>query len=172
MNKPKHIVAVFVVSMFFCVAFVGVVLSMHQIDKQSLNTTTIYTATVADIKITGSDDNFWIEIYTDEYSNYFLISSNITKQIDVEKINNTMVGQKIFFRIDNKKVYQINKQQFVDILSLNTDSDIIFSLEDYNGYMRSCAQPARMAGAAAAMGFFVFGVLQLRKTTSTRGRFS
>lgn len=52
----------------------------------------------------------------------------------------------------------IDKSEFVNIAALKTEMKVILSLEDYNGYMRDAAYPARMAGGAIAM-LSLFGAL-------------
>lgn len=76
----------------------------------------------------------------------------------VEDIEALKIGEKISFRVEKAKAEQLDKAEFVNIAALKTEMKVILSLEDYNGYMRDAAYPARMAGGAIAM-LSLFGAL-------------
>ena len=63
-----------------------------------------------------------------------MIRSSVSKQIDLDKVRNLQPGQKIYFTIENYKAEQLDKVRFVDITSLRTDTQVIYSLDDYNSY--------------------------------------
>lgn len=153
MNKSKVKIVIMIVSMFLFAATVGLIISMSKIDKQTENTTTFYTATVSDIDITDTGEKIFAEIHTKEYSTSLQISTNISKNIKMDDIRDLKNGQTIFFRIENIKVEQMNKAEFINITSLRTDAKDIFSLEEYNKYIHDSAYPTRIASIVMALLF-------------------
>lgn len=144
MNKTKIKIIMIVATLVFVITM-GLIVSMHEIDKQTENTTTPYMATVTDVVIVETKKPF-IEIYCKEYNTFLLISTNISSNINLEDIKELKNGQTISFRIENKKVGQMDKVEFINIASLKSDTKCIFTLEDYNEYIHNSAYPARLAG--------------------------
>ena len=54
---------------------------------------------------------------------------------------------------------QLNSVDFVDIVSLKTETNDIFTLEDYNHFMRVSARPARIADITVALLLLVVSIL-------------
>ena len=86
------------------------------------------------------------------------LQQSICNEMGVEDIEALKIGEKISFRVEKAKAEQLDKAEFVNIAALKTEMKVILSLEDYNGYMRDAAYPARMAGGAIAM-LSLFGAL-------------
>lgn len=169
MNKSKVKIVIMIVSMFLFAATVGLIISMSKIDKQTENTTTFYTATVSDIDITDTGEKIFAEIHTKEYNTSLQISTNISKNIKMDDIRDLKNGQTIFFRIENIKVEQVNKAEFINITSLRTDTKDIFSLEEYNKYIHDSAYPTRIASIVMALLFLfisLFCYLSIKRNTS------
>ncbi len=150
MKKSKIKIAIMIISLLLFVATIGLIISMSKIDKQTEDTTTLYTATVTDVNITNTQKNVFIEINTKEYNTSLHISTNISENIDIEDVKKLKKGQTIFFRIENTQVHQINEVEFVNITSLKTDTKDILSLEEYNKCIYNAARPARIASIVMA----------------------
>ena len=155
----KVLLIILVCSVFFFLVTIGIFISMFQIDKQTEDITIEYSATVRRIHINNSVKNKWVQIETEEYDSSLYISVNISKNINMNKIIALKEGEKIFFRIENIKVKQMNFVDFVDIVSLKTETDDIFTLNDYNYFMRISARPARIANIIVALILLVVSVL-------------
>lgn len=160
MKKSKTKIVILIVSMLFCAGTFGLLISMINIDKQTESTTTFLSATVDAIKITDTGSKIYVEIHTKEYHAVLLISTNITQNIDLNDIRNLHNGQKIFFRVENSKIGQMNNVtdqtndvNLINIISLQTETNNILSLEDYNQYIKNAAYPARIACVMMALLF-------------------
>lgn len=164
MKKSKIISIIMIVSMLFFIATIGLTISMSKIDKQTENTTKFYTATVNSVDIVDTGGSVFAEIHTKEYDNSWHISTNISKNIKMDDVRNLRNGQTIYFRIENKKVEQINEVEFINITSLKTDTKNIFSLEDYNEYIRNSAYPAKTASIIVALLFLFIPIFCYFKT--------
>ncbi|MBE6727771.1 MAG: hypothetical protein E7562_03885 [Ruminococcaceae bacterium] len=158
MNKSKINIFLIFVFLFLFVATIGIIISMNNIDKQTKETTTLYTATVSRIEITDTEKNISAEIHTEEYDTSLLISTNICKKIKLDDISNLKSGQTISFRVENIKANQMNKVEFINLISLKTDTKDIFSLEEYNKYIHDSAYPARIASIAMASLFLLISL--------------
>lgn len=158
MKKTKFTVIILIFSILFLIGTVGIIGFMMQIDKQTENTTTCYSATVSNVQVTNTEKHLYVEIQLNEYNSNLQISTNISKNINIEDINGLKKGQKIFFRIENIKVDQINHVEFVDIVSLKTENKDIFTLDDYNKYMKQSAYPAKIAGIIVSLAFLSIAV--------------
>lgn len=133
-NK-KIILAVFV---FLFIAVTSLNFYLPSVYSLTQNDVKDYSAVIDRVSIDGTG-----EIFTDEFSPPLYISSEVIKKIGTQKINNLKNGGKIYFeaekdaRTDNVSIY---------IVSLKTDDEIIFSLNDYNEALKESAKPAKIAG--------------------------
>ena len=155
----KVLLIILVCSVFFFLVTIGIFISMFQIDKKTEDITIEYSATVRRIHINNSVKNKWVQIETEEYDSSLYISVNISKNIDIRKIESLKQGEKIFFRIVDTKAEQLNSVDFVDTVSLKTETNDIFTLEDYNHFMRVSARPARIADITVALLLLVVSIL-------------
>jgi len=163
MNKSKTKIIMIVSTLVFVVTL-GLVVSLHGIDKQTEDTTTLYTATVSGVAVVETEKTMHIEICTKEYNTFLLVSTNISPNINLEDIKELKNGQTISFRIENRKVGQMDKVNFINIVSLKTDTKSIFSLEDYNEFVYDFAYPVRLAGISIVVLSLVTLVFCLFKT--------
>ena len=152
-----------VISIIFFVGFLVIFLAVISDYKQSNETTTLYTATVSRVDIADTGTQLFVNIYTNEFDNYFSISSNITKNISIDSIEEIKNGQKIYFRIKNTIVKDIDKVIFLPINSLSTETKNIFSLEDYNKYLQKESYPARIVCIIMAIIFLGIAILSYIK---------
>lgn len=111
--------------------------------RQSEETNTAFSATVKYVVVNETEDRIYPQIHINEAETYFMIRSSVSKQIDLDKVRNLQPGQKIYFTIENYKAQQLDKVRFADITSLRTDTQVIYSLDDYNSYFNKMAQSRR-----------------------------
>lgn len=169
MKKSKIKIVIMSVSLLFFVATIGLIISMSKIDKQTENTTTFYTATVIGVDVTNTGENIFAEIHTKEYNTSLHISANISKNIRMDDVRNLRNGQTIFFGIENIKVRQMNKVEFVNITSLKTETKDILSLEEYNKCIHNSVYPARIASIVMALLFLsisLFCYLKIKRNNN------
>ena len=69
--------------------------------KQNENTTELLTATVQKVDIVDTGNGIVIKIHVIEYSPFLFISTNISKNIEIQDIREFKEGEKIFFRVNN-----------------------------------------------------------------------
>lgn len=151
MRRSKKTIVVFVVSIFLFVGLVGLIIVINGIDKQTADTTTCYTATVDRVEIAGTGKQEHAEIFVKEYETSLLVTTNISKNINMRALTELEEGQAVFFRIENAKISQMNEAPFIDIVSLETEAKPIFTLADYNAYMKMAVRPARIAAVVVAV---------------------
>ena len=150
MNASRNKI-VGVISLVLFVVMVGLLISMHRVDKQTTDTVSFYTATVTDVKIINSGKNASVEIHMEEFDMYLYITQEVCRNIELNDIKNLRNGQTIYFGIEKAKVQYMNTAEFVDIISLRTDTSDIFTLKDYNLWMSSATYLARIMCIAMAV---------------------
>jgi len=156
------------VSLILFIVTVGLIVFMSKIDKQTEETTTLYTATVKNVDITDTGTNVSLEIFTEEYSTSLLVSTNIAKHLSLDDIKELNAGQAVFFRIDDAKSEQMNTVAFLDIVSLKTEAKEIFSLEEYNELIHESAKPARILGYILSVLFLSIALICFFKIKTAR----
>lgn len=144
MRSYKRKSVLLAVSVLILIMFIVVTVHFKQNGMQSDETTTAFSATVKYVVVNETEDRIYPKIYVNEVDTYFMIRSSVCKQIDLDKVRNLQPGQKIYFTIENYKAQQLDKVRFVDITSLRTDTQVIYSLDDYNSYFNKMAQSRRM----------------------------
>ncbi len=142
---------------------------MHKIDKLTEKETKEFIATITDIKITNTGKNFSAEIYTKEYDSFLYVSNSVCNRIGIDTINALKAEERIFFRVENINSTQINKVDFINVVSLRTDKKSIFTLEEYNEFMHISAKPARIASVVVLGVCFVLFLKFLTKRNFNQG---
>ncbi len=143
-----------VISIIFSIGSIELIIMMCQSYKQTEDTTKSYSATVKSVSIKGTGEDVSAEIYTEEYDTALYILSHISRNINMNEVRALKSGQRIVFSIQNIKADQMNEVSFIDLTSLKTESKDIFSLEDYNSYIKSTAFFPIIAGVAVAVFFW------------------
>lgn len=169
MSKSKIKIVIMIVSMFLFVVTIGLIISMSKIDKHTEDTTTLCMATVSDVDIIDTGKRIFAEINIKEYDTSLQISTNISENIEINDIKDLKNGQTIVFRIENIKVAQMNEVEFINIVSLGTDTKEIFSLDEYNKYIHKSAYPTRIVGIVMAVLFLfisLFCYLKIKRNAS------
>lgn len=166
MNKAKRNIFFMILFFFLFLVMIGLLIVSSAIDKQTDGTTTLYTATVSSVDVTDTGNAVSADIYIREYDTSLYLTTSVCENIKMDDLRDLNEGEMIFFRIENIKVEQMNEVEFLDIVSLKTDKKEIFTLEQYNQYMRDTACPTRIAGFLFA---FVFLGMSLRCYWKSRG---
>lgn len=160
-----------IVSVLLFVVMIGLIISISEIDKQTESTTTLFTATVDGVDITDTGERVFAEIHTKEYDTSLFISANICENIKMDEIRDLKDGQTLFFRIENINVKQMNKVEFINIVSLETNTKDIFSIDEYNEIVSDSAYPARIASIVTALLFLfisLFCFLEIKRNTKKK----
>ena len=134
MRSYKRKSVLLTVSVLTLIMIILVTVFFEENGKQSEETNTAFSATVKYVVVNETDESIYPQIHINEAETYFMIRSSVSKQIDLGKVRNLQPGQKIYFTIENYKAEQLDKVRFVDITSLRTDTQVIYSLDDYNSY--------------------------------------
>lgn len=139
--------ALTVVSLVLALAFVMLFYIVSSFENQTEENTVLYVATVTSTKEEDTANNIAdIMIYTKEYSNALWIPAKLCSRLDTDKLLAIEQGDKISFRIGTLEAEQLlNKAEFVNIVSLETDGTEILSLSDYNSVMHETSRPTKIA---------------------------
>ena len=164
--RRSIIIFVLIVSIFLFVGLVGLIIVIDSIDKQTEDSTTCFTATVDRVVTAGKGNRKHADIYLKEHETSLLITTNIIGSINMSALTELEEGETVYFRIKNAKVTQMNEAPFIDIVSLETDTEPIFTLADYNTYMNIAARPARIAAVVVALLLLSISVLCIFKLRS------
>ena len=166
MKKIKIFLVIY--SILFVLAVVNLI-KMIVIYSQTENTTTLYSATVKKSPVTSmGGDGIYARIKTEENISEFVLLPYVNEKINIDDVTDLQSGQKIFFRIRNSEVKRMNKADFINIVSLKTEEKDIFSLDEYNVYVRKVACPELIEGLAVALftsavSIFCIHLIRLRK---------
>ncbi len=148
MRKIKFTTIILVISVFFLIGTVGNMLNMIQAYHQTENNTTLYSATISKVEINNEMMN--VKIWVNEYDYYLTIPRFISEEI-IDEAWNLQIGQKIFFRIENFKVDAINSTELINIVSLKTENEDIFTLDEYNKIFKHESIPTQIAATIVAL---------------------
>ena len=173
MNNKK--IKIFnIILIVICFIMFGLQILMLDADKMTTQNTTQYTATIKSITIKNKSVPT-TRIMVEEFDNDLYISNNVLKFIDSNYLKYLTNGVEISFNIDNAKINQINNVEFIDIVALRLQDKVIFSLDDYNGYIRQTIKPARIVCgifAILATGILVLNLVKQKRNTDNSSRAS
>ena len=170
MRRLANQIIIMIVSFILFLGLIGLLVYIHDSYQQTEETTTLYTATVTGVEIVDNGEYTSACIYTKEYENYLLITSNIIQNIKMDDVKNLENGQTIYFGIENENAPQMNKVEFLHITSLKTDTKVIFSLADYNQYGLESFLPGRILIIIVAVLFLANAIscfLRIKKRNKT-----
>ncbi len=154
-NRGLKLLLILCLLLFF--GMIGLLLIINGIDKQNEENTMEFTAVVQSTQVTNANDHVYIEILL-EGNKKLLIQNSIGEKINVDSIQNLQSGELVFFRIE-KQMEEHYEAGLVNIVSLRTERDQIFSLDDYNTLIHETAFQARIAGIIAAAIFLILAFL-------------
>ncbi len=134
MKSPKVNLTVFFISLFVFVGTTGIFF----IAKANMNLqekdVTYFTAEIKSIEAQHSGFDVSYKIHTTKYIPYLLV----TDGMDSNGLSDLKIGDKITFGVENEYVNLLksdkksNAQFFVTVVSLKTNDEEIFTLENYN----------------------------------------
>lgn len=164
--KKKHAMVLSIFFWIFTIGIAGLFVLLNNADNLTPQNTSEYIATVKrnDIKNIGED--LIIEIITEEYNIPLYISTNISNKIDISLIEGMANNDTIIFRVENHLYEKIETIGFLNIVSLKTTDNDIFSLDDYNVLMHAANRPARIACGIVTGLFFIFSIISTRRYLS------
>ena len=164
--KRKLIFILTFLTLVLFIGSIGLLIFVNAADEYTEDNTVEYAATISQVKPASFGD--YIEIQTNEHTSLLYISEHISPYLNEKQINNLEQNEAIYFRIDSRKNSQLDNVEFVDIVALRTDSEVVFSLSNYNDYIHTAFQPTRIAGvviAALLFTLFLGGVCLCFKVT-------
>ena len=150
-KKKKIRLLIAVISTILLIGVSGIYITMLQMDDQTSKTTVQYSATVDRVKVQQSNSKPYIEIYVKEYSNSLYISQNISQSINLNDISDLQCGDTVFFRIQSEYADQMNQAFFVPIVSLETETISLLSLEQYNHITGKTLLPSKIVCVTIAI---------------------
>ena len=154
----KNKFTLIILIILFC-GITGLNVIMAKESKQTENSTSLYQATVSDVEVTSIGEDKMVMIKTEEYSTGLFVTSSVCRNININNLSDLKSGQKIFFRIQSKKDFQMNAVDFLDIVELKTESKNIFTLDNYNSIIGNALYPPRLIGAVASV-IFLIGIVR------------
>ncbi len=159
MKHAKTTAIIMAVSMVLCVGTLCLAVMIRNNATLAEENTTLCFATVHSVEITDMGEGVFAEIYTKEYDNPLYLSTNIGEYLPMEVVQSLKNGQSLWFRVENAHDSQIDAVDFIPIVSLKTDEKEIFSLADYNTYMRHSTRPVQIASVVMALLFLLISVV-------------
>lgn len=155
MKKQLKILAIWFIIGFLGV--IGIIIQMPQLFHHTEESTTLFTGTVSSVDVTEKSDEFGtkiisIHIYTNEFKPYLLLEAD-SQYIEKDDIALLESGQTIYFRVWNAVAKQQQEDEgiFIGIVSLETTSKSIYSLEEYNQRMGEHAHFPIIAACVVAL---------------------
>lgn len=158
----KRIILTLVAISYAIVSFGFVIISffVSRVDKQSENTTKCYVATVSEVQIKDNGKGRSVKIVTNEYRNdLIIVYSSVCTDNVVDDINSLQHGQKIYFRIENYYDELMNHGEIMPIVSLETETHSIFSLDEYNELIKETVYPTKVTAVIVTLVFLSVSVL-------------
>lgn len=150
MKPKKKLVVCSVLLLLLSMGMYGIYRNLNSADKQTLQTTYEFTATVTEVTVTNGAEAY-VKIHTEEYGDALRLSSAAAKRMDLTDVCNLHNGQRITFRIENKWLQRFAEADYGEIVALKTEEKEILSLTDYNKYEHESVLPARAAAAISAV---------------------
>lgn len=160
-SNSKGIKLLLILCLIFFFGMIGLLLIIHDIDKQNEDNTIELAAIVESTQITNANNHVYVEILL-EGNKYLLIQNSIGEKINVDNIESLQKGEMVYFRIE-KNMEKQYKAGIVNILSLRTEKNEIFSLNDYNTFIHETVFQARIACIIAAIVFLTIALFLMRR---------
>ena len=118
--------------------------------------TTLFTATVEEVQVTGAADDVTVTILVKEYPIDLILFDSRAAAVPPDRFRALQPGQQIWFRVENKKAVYLEPERgeeapFVDICSLKTETDDIFTLEAADHIRGEFMKEARIVCGTAAV---------------------
>lgn len=126
----KKIIIIFAI-VILATAMLLNVINMNNADLLSNENTTEFSATVSGIEQTGSLNEITFLIQTIEYGDKIRVHTEPKSPIN-ENMKKLNKGDSIKFRVENIWLDNFDSMPFFEIVSLETEKDIIISMDEQN----------------------------------------
>ena len=122
----------------------GFLVLLHQDHNQTESTTKQLIGTITNVEFIDNRGDFSIKIYTKEFTPFLLLTTN-NKYMEKNDVASLQNGQTILFRVKNKVYEQMQEEDviFLSIVSLDTTTKSIYSLEEQNQYVQEATFPTK-----------------------------
>lgn len=162
----------FIIILLFIISFglIGNLIILQGADKLTEETTSKLEAHVASVNEITFGKEKYFEISTKEYDTILYISPELCSEVDIDHIKYLKANHKIIFRIENIWMKEFEESSFVKIVSLDTEQESIFSLEEYNEYVSGDIKNARMIGSMVVVvcgGLMLYFMINDKKSKRT-----
>ena len=177
--RKRTIKLVGMIALFFmALSMIGNWIISWSLSNLTEENTTLFTATVEEVQVMGAADDVAVTILVKEYPTGLLLFNSRAAAVPPDRFRALQPGQQIWFRVENNKTMYLEpewweKVPFVDICSLKTETDDIFTLEAADHIMGEVMKGLRIRCAAAAVVSLPGGVallLSLRREKKRRLR--
>ena len=152
-----------VVCVLFMVGSIGLFVIIDSLDNQSKKNTTELSGTVKKVEFINTEKELHYLIYIEERELILNVSTNISKKINGKLINDLQKGDIVFFRVENEYLSK-SDASFINIVSLKTNNNEVYSLSDYNQHISKSVKKVRIVPIV----LFVFFSICLLKTVKTK----
>lgn len=155
MKKTKLYVLGMITSVVFFWGTVGLIILMGEIGQLSEENTTEFSASVIKVEVSEADPS--ADVYINEYEASLFLTSTVCERIKLSDLRDLKAGDEVYFRIEDSKGIYLNTAAFVDVVSLRTESQSFYSIQEYNSWMRDASIPAKISAYGfALLSLFVF----------------
>lgn len=134
-----------ILTFMFLFGIVGLLLILSSTDRQTQENTTECVASIKDVEISVTERDLFLNMLCNEYSCYLNISTVVSDNIDINNIYALQTGDTIYFRVNNHSLDKLETTATVNVVSLRTDKQQLFSLSNYNDFMHSHVLYAKFA---------------------------
>ncbi len=138
--KKKYVIILCLLVLFW--GFVNLFL-LQAPDKLTEETTSKLNATVAYVREVCIDDETYLEINTNEFDAKLQVIPEVCTRIYTNNIESLQKNQKIFFEIETTYLEELETDSSIDLVSLSTEEEQIFTLREYNKYVSRSVNNAK-----------------------------
>ena len=157
-----------IVSFVFALAMIAPAVATWNEDKQTEESTTLLTATVGWVQVSGRTGFMSVRILTQEYATELYLPTASSQEAILDRCRVLQPGQQIWFRVENSDAELWGNLVFVHIRSLQTEDETLFTLEESNQAMEEIMD-GRFLGFIISPLFLIAGVVLLVSLFRERG---
>ena len=178
--RKRTIKLVGMIALFFmALSMIGNWIISWSMSSLTEENTTLFTATVEEVQVTGAADDVTVTILVKEYPIDLILFNSRAATVPPYRFRALHPGQRIWFRVENIMAAYLEPERgeeapFVYICSLKTETDDIFTLEVADHIRGEDMKELRIRCAAAAVVSLAGGVallLSLRREKMRKRRF-
>ena len=156
MRKRTIKLAGMIALFFMALSMIGNWIISWSLSNLTEENTTLFTATVEEVQVTGAADDVRVTILVKEYPTGLLLFDSRAAAVPPDRFRALQPGQQIWFRVENNKAMYLEPERgenvpFVPICTLKTETDDIFTLEAADHIRGEFMKEARMVCGTAAV---------------------